>query len=272
MLDSGKYNEICLLLNEVGLEVINKRKQKDFWIKTKQDESLVTNVDYWANEVLTNQFKILFPDDEIIGEESEVKTYKKNASRIWYIDPIDGTKAYTKGEKHFYILIGLAINGIPSIGFCFKPTENLLISAWNDSVEIIKDGQSLPIPKLNWDSNPSLVQKKCNAKQRDYIETHFNKTKEPYIYDMVSQMGPIFGKSIGYIGFRRTFYWDLCAPAAIMKALGYKHEFFHANAEKALMNDGSIKCRTHYALPHDAPKELQTWFKNESALFSDNED
>lgn len=272
VLDSGKYDEICRLLNEVGLEVINKRKQDDFWIQTKEDKSLVTNVDFWANEVLCNRFKELFPNDEIIGEESKNKSYKKDAERVWYIDPIDGTKAYTKGEDHFYILIGLAINGIPTIGFCYKPIEKLLISTWENSVQIKKDGKTLPIPNLNWNSNSSLVLKQCSAAQKNYLETNFRKTKEPYVYDMVSQMGPIFGKSIGYIGFRRTYYWDLCAPAAIMKALGYKHDFFHANAEKARMNDGSIKCRTHYALPHDVPQELLNWFKNESALMAEDDE
>lgn len=261
-----KYNEIIALLNVTGQEIIKRRNQPDFRIYTKSDESLVTNVDFWANEFLISGMKDLYPHDIFIGEESESKSYTPGSHRVWYIDPIDGTKAYTMGEPHFFILIGLVVDGQPEVGFCLKPMENLLIYTHDTEVRIISNGIELDIPNIRWKSPGELVLKHFSITQKEFIAHHFDQKKAPYIQAIVSQLAPLFGKTNGYLGFRRTYFWDLVAPAAIMKKAGFKHSFFGIGGKKMLLNEGDIKCSAYYALPTDAPEALLTWFETQAKL------
>ncbi len=259
-----KYDEIIALLNEAGQEIITRRNQADFRIYTKSDESLVTNVDFWANEFLISRMKELYPHDVFIGEESENKSYTPGSHRVWYIDPIDGTKAYTMGEPHFFILIGLVIDGQPEVGFCLKPMENLLIYTHDSEVRIISNGIELDIPEMGWKSPGELVLKHFSTTQKEYVAHHYHQKKAPYIHDIVSQLAPLFGKTNGYLGFRRTYFWDLVAPAAIMNKAGFMHAFFNLGGLSMLLNEGSYKCRSYYALPLDAPQALITWFEHQA--------
>jgi len=248
----------------VGQQAILKRNQSDFTIFVKDDKSLVTNVDFWANEQLITFLKNAFPNHVIIGEESEDKSYHRNAPFVWYVDPIDGTKQFTQGEDHFYILVGLAVNGIPEYGFFYKPTEDLFISTDSKtSVSIDMKGFNIENPEITWKKPGSLVLKYVNSDQKLFLEDHFEQKKHPYIQEIVSQMGPIFNESNGYLGFRRTYFWDICAPAAIMSKLGFQHSYFDIKGKPMLMNSGLVKCRSHFSLPSNAPNELITWFEEE---------
>jgi fructose-1,6-bisphosphatase/inositol monophosphatase family enzyme len=249
----------------VGIEAIKKREQSDFTIYTKDDKSLVTNVDYWANDQIITFLQNAFPSHIVIGEESQDKSYPKNAPFVWYVDPIDGTKQFTQGEDHFYILVGLAVNGIPEYGFFYKPTEDLFIHTDSStSITIDMKGFNIDNPIINWQKPGSLVLKYVNADQKLFIDDHFEQKKHSYIQEMVSQMGPIFKESNGYLGFRRTYFWDICAPAAIMSKLGFQHAYFDIEGNPMVMNSGLVKCRSHFSLPSDAPIELITWFENEA--------
>ncbi len=248
----------------VGKQAILKRNQPDFTIFVKDDKSLVTNVDFWANEQLTTFLRNCFPNHVVIGEESVNKTYLQNAPFIWYVDPIDGTKQYTRGEDHFYILVGLVINGIPEFGFFYKPSEDLFIYTDSQtSISIDMNGATIDNPVITWKKPGTLVLKYVNSNQKLFLDHHFGQKKHPYIQDMVSQMGPIFKESNGYLGFRRTYFWDICAPAAIMSKLGFQHSYFDNKGNPLLMNSGLVKCRSHFSLPNDAPLELISWFNEE---------
>jgi 3'-phosphoadenosine 5'-phosphosulfate (PAPS) 3'-phosphatase len=264
LLSTPFIQDLQKIMRFVGQQAIQKRKEPEFTIFVKEDKSLVTNVDYWANEELTLFLKNAFPDHVIIGEESKDKYYAKESPFVWYVDPIDGTKQYTQGEDHFYILVGLAVNGFPEFGFFYKPAEDLFIfTDSNAQINMEMKGFCIEIPALNWNKPGSLVLKYATLEQKNYLAEIFSQEKHRYIHEMVSQLGPIFKESNGYLGFRRTYFWDICAPSAIMNKLGFKQAFFDADGNPMLLNSGLVKCRSYYSLPADAPNELISWFEEQ---------
>lgn len=261
MIDNHFLSALIEQVKYIGAEVIQKRNQPDFKVQVKEDQSVVTSSDFWANDIITTFIASYFTDHVIIGEESSQKSYKSGSPYVWYVDPIDGTQSYVKGENHFFILVGLAIHGIPAFGLMYKPVDDILIHTTPDNtVAFFDKGHKKSFPSLNWKPNGSLVFKKASWEQKKEVEELVNQSREPYIYDMVSTLGPIFEKSNGYIGFRRTYFWDLCAPAAIMLKLGYQLKYFNFDGNEMLMNSGIVKCRAYYSLPHDAPEILINWF------------
>jgi 3'-phosphoadenosine 5'-phosphosulfate (PAPS) 3'-phosphatase len=70
---------------------------------------------------------------------------------------------------------------------------------------------------------------------------------------MIDMLGSLYGVSNGYISYRPTAYWDLCAPAALLRASGYKLAG-EAGDNAVLFNDGTISTNFYYCLPPDTPE------------------
>lgn len=69
-------------------------------VSHKSDGSEVTDADLAANEVLMEGLSRLFPGEPIVSEEGESDD-PAGARAVWYIDPIDGTGAFTEGLAHW---------------------------------------------------------------------------------------------------------------------------------------------------------------------------
>lgn len=101
--------------------------QTDVTVETKADDSPVTVADRNAESLLRGMIKDRFPDDGIIGEEHGEE--EGSTGRRWIIDPIDGTKAFVAGVPLYGTLIGVEIDGEPTIGVCNLPGLNEMTSA-----------------------------------------------------------------------------------------------------------------------------------------------
>lgn len=88
-------------------------------LETKADHSPVTLADRAAEAAMRTLIEAAFPDDAIIGEE--YGTREGRSGRTWVLDPIDGTRAFISGRPIFGTLIGLMIEGWPSLGIIDQP-------------------------------------------------------------------------------------------------------------------------------------------------------
>jgi 3'(2'), 5'-bisphosphate nucleotidase len=78
------------------------------------DEGPVTRADTEVNTRIVAALRAAFPDDDIIAEESGGEV--RGRERCWYIDPIDGTTEFARGEDEWAVQIGLCIAGEPALG------------------------------------------------------------------------------------------------------------------------------------------------------------
>ncbi|HVF28826.1 MAG TPA: histidinol-phosphatase [Pyrinomonadaceae bacterium] len=93
----------------------------------KSDGSFVTVADREAERYLRGALEKSFPDDAILGEEEGERS--GSTSRRWIIDPIDGTYSFVHGVPLYGVLIGLEINGQPSLGVVNIPALGDLVYA-----------------------------------------------------------------------------------------------------------------------------------------------
>ncbi len=82
----------------------------------------VTNIDKAFEKLIRSFILKKFPYDGIIGEEFHKKKSQNNYE--WFIDPIDGTKAFVIGAPTWSNLIGLSYKGISKIGLANFPELN----------------------------------------------------------------------------------------------------------------------------------------------------
>jgi myo-inositol-1(or 4)-monophosphatase len=85
----------------------------------KADESPVTVADRLAEEILREKLGEQFPDFGLLGEEFPAT--RPDASYVWVIDPIDGTRAFLTGRPSFCTLLGLLEDGVPILGLIDQP-------------------------------------------------------------------------------------------------------------------------------------------------------
>src|SRR5262249_20890586 len=61
----------------------------------------VTQADRIANELIVNGLKQKFPSDGILAEESVDTERRLSKSRVWMVDPLDGTNGFIDGNGDF---------------------------------------------------------------------------------------------------------------------------------------------------------------------------
>ena len=110
-----KLNNFYLKNSKYSFKVKNKSKNKKIY-------DPVTSLDKAFEKFIRNTIVKQFPEDAILGEEF-LEKYSDNDFK-WYIDPIDGTRAFMVGAPTWSNLIGLAHKDKPILGLANFPDLN----------------------------------------------------------------------------------------------------------------------------------------------------
>jgi len=108
--------EVARAAGELTLEWFGNA---DLSVDHKGDGSPVTAADLAAETLMRTRLLERFPDDAVIGEEHQ--DTEGTSGRTWVIDPIDGTKAFTKGVPLYSNLLALVDDHGPAIGVINLP-------------------------------------------------------------------------------------------------------------------------------------------------------
>ncbi|MCV3766811.1 3'(2'),5'-bisphosphate nucleotidase CysQ [Rhizobium sp. TRM95796] len=113
-----------------------------FW---KNDgASPVTAADHAANDVLKARLLAARPDYGWLSEESEDDVSRLGASRVFVIDPIDGTRAFMTGRETWAVSAAVVEAGRPVAGVLFAPALNELYLA-DAGGRVEKNGAALRV-------------------------------------------------------------------------------------------------------------------------------
>ena len=88
----------------------------------------VTEADRAIEELLRAGISSMSPGDRVVGEENGV-TGPADAARTWYLDPIDGTKAFLTGMAGWGTLVGVVEGGRAVAGWMDQPVLGETFSA-----------------------------------------------------------------------------------------------------------------------------------------------
>ncbi len=94
----------------------------DFGIELKADNSPLTRADKAAHQrIMTFLEPTGIP---VLSEEGAHLPYeeRRHWSRLWIVDPLDGTKEFIKRNGEFTVNIALVENGTPVMGVIYRPT------------------------------------------------------------------------------------------------------------------------------------------------------
>lgn len=122
---------VAQVLREVAqAEVMSRWRQlADSDISYKADGgSLVTVADHAAEAALERRLTALLPGSHVVGEEGVAADparldLLRRAEPVWVLDPIDGTRAFSKGREGFDMMVALVIGGRPVAGWIHHPVS-----------------------------------------------------------------------------------------------------------------------------------------------------
>lgn len=86
-----------------------------------------TSADRSAEKIILAGINRHFPDDEILSEESPLKS--GTPGKRWIIDPIDGSISFLSGFPMWGISVGFTENGKTQFGIIYTPGDNVLVGA-----------------------------------------------------------------------------------------------------------------------------------------------
>ena len=195
-------------------------------VRYKPGDEPVTEADRSANQHIVNRIRARFPADGILSEESKDDLTRLKQSRVWIIDPLDGTKEFIARNGEFSIMIGLAVEGHPVLGVVQQPATGLLYAgAIGQGVHLYEDGErvELTVSDLAEIRNMTMVSSRSHRQQIvDRIRAQLSITRERVSGSVGLKVGLITRQLADlYIhpspGCKE---WDLCAPQALLEAAG----------------------------------------------------
>ncbi len=110
--------ELALALADAADAISLPRFRTGLAVETKPDLTPVTEADRAVESELRRLLSEQRPDDAILGEEEGVSG---GGSRRWILDPIDGTRNYTRGVPIWATLVALEESGTVQAGVVSAP-------------------------------------------------------------------------------------------------------------------------------------------------------
>lgn len=194
---------------------------------TENDVEPVTQADRIANELIVNGLKQQFPGDGILAEESIDTERRLSKSRVWMVDPLDGTNGFIDGNGDFAVQIGLVENAVPVVAIVYLPLADILYRAVIDDGTWIERPQHEP-ERARVSGHKTFAEMRLAA-SRSHRSPRMNRVVQRFGFREEVQRGSV-GIKIGllieqqcdvYIHLSpRTKQWDTCAPQLILTEAG----------------------------------------------------
>ena len=121
----------------------------EFGVDFKAPRDPVTEADRQANALICERLSKLFPGVPIVAEESEPDTFAgfRSAERIFFVDPLDGTREFVAKNGEFVVMIGLVEGARATASVIHAPESGV---SWLGQVgvgayQVNDDGSRLPL-------------------------------------------------------------------------------------------------------------------------------
>lgn len=101
----------------------------DWSVTLKSDDSPVTDVDVAAEKAISEVLRNALPEAAFMGEETGKSDDTDQATALWLVDPIDGTKSFIRHMPFYSTQIALEVDHLLSIGVSNAPAYGERLTA-----------------------------------------------------------------------------------------------------------------------------------------------
>jgi 3'(2'), 5'-bisphosphate nucleotidase len=196
-------------------------------VELKEEDEPVTRADREASELIVAGLRREFTDDIVISEEAaDDRRRLEPGARVWYIDPIDGTRDFIKGRNGYAVMIGLVAGAArrPVLGVVYQPVGDNLFTAAEGRGTWLGDRRLATSTVDQPDAIRLVASKSHRTDAIDRVRTTLGITDEMNIGSVGLKLGLIaLGERDLYVNpSSKSKAWDTCAPEALLTEAGGK--------------------------------------------------
>ena len=215
----------------------------------KADASPVTEADRAGERLILQRLRERFPEIPVISEEhaSEFGTPDAIGPRFFLVDPVDGTKAFVRGDPSFTVNIGLIQDRRPVAGAVCAPAshETWFTTSAGAMKRVMGETAEAPVRVRPWPKGEAVALISHTMK-----EETATKLAAEYGFDLRLPMDSSVkfcriaeGAADIYPRHGPTSEWDIAAAQAVLEAAGgsvrgYQDaDFWYGKADKRFLNE-----------------------------------
>lgn len=165
--------------------------------------------DATANQFLCHALREQRPGDALLSEEEKDNLERLKASRVWIVDPVDGTREYGEARTDWAVHVALAIDGAPVLGAVALPGQGL----------VLRSDQPVAVPPAPRVLR-MVVSRTRPAPEAEAVAASLGAELVPMGSAGAKAMAVILGQGDIYLHAGGQYEWDSCAPAAVALAHG----------------------------------------------------
>lgn len=191
---------------------------KKYTIEQKSKNNPVTTADIEANQKIQEILLGRFPEDGWLSEESKDDLVRLKASRVWVIDPIDGTREFIEGIPQFTVSIGLVVEGRPVVGVVYNPAEEKFYKGAIGFGATLNGRPIRVSPRENVEGALLIVSRSEPRKRFQPFERMCSVKQVGSIAYRLALIGG--GEGDAMLTFRALHEWDVCGGVAVVEGAG----------------------------------------------------
>ncbi len=209
---------------QLVMEVYRRPFDVDF--KAPQDP--VTEADRRANALICERLEREFPGVPIVAEESDPSTFERyrEADRVFFVDPVDGTREFVDRNGEFAVMIGLLEGTRPVAAVIDAPARGDVFAGWVGKGALRRRGgaeQPITVSSITAMSEGRIVGSRSHrGPQLERALARLN-PRDVLVLGSAGLKGTLVAcgeveayVAPGYAGQR----WDACAADALVTAAG----------------------------------------------------
>ena len=167
--------------------------------------------DQTANQFLVHALREQRPDDGLLSEEMKCDGSRLEKSRVWIVDPVDGTREYGEERADWAVHVGLSVDGVAAVGAVALPGL--------DGGVVLRTDQPRPVPPAP-EKLRMVVSRTRPAAEAVAVAERLGAELVPMGSAGAKAMAVILGQADIYLHSGGQYEWDSCAPVAVALAHG----------------------------------------------------
>ena len=173
------------------------------------DKALGKAGDATANQFLVHALREARPHDGLLSEEMKDDGARLEQSRVWIVDPVDGTREYGEGRIDWAVHVALALDGVATIGAVALPGAGVVMRS-DKPLQLPRPGTPLRM----------VVSRTRPAKEAVDIAQKLGAELVPMGSSGAKAMAILRGEADIYLHSGGQYEWDSAAPVAVAQAHG----------------------------------------------------
>lgn len=162
-----------------------------------------------AHEFLVRALAVHRPDDAVLSEEGSKDLDRLKHSRVWIVDPLDGTREYSEGRSDWAVHVALAVDGEAVLGAVAQPGLDITYCSDRTAAGSGAD-----------DKLRIVVSRTRPPKEAEQAAERLDAELLPMGSAGAKCMAVLRGEADAYIHSGGQYEWDSAAPVAVAKAAG----------------------------------------------------